>query len=668
VPRINFARFVWTLFGFAFHFLLNRFDVGAQSGSECLIQGELRVEIADDFIHGSSFVTYKIQENTSQRVLKVEFQSGPVHQWNPGQVTIRGHLEAHDHFIVSDDESTHMSATGNSSPFDLAPICTIPRDLSSSQSALRLSLQDSAASATTPALAVPILHSNPNAPTKLFLQFGGAPSLVWNGESIPPTPPFDLDGNPQNLSALESSTIHDIWAGVSEKYSIFNIDVTTEPPSDMGHLHAAEIIIGGDGSWYSHPAGGAGLVGSFANPKLENIGFVFSDRTGETSSIIVDEIAHEAGHGFGLVHQSVYDSTGKLFEEYNPGDALAAPLMGTAYHSARGKWWLGRSVLGFNNIQDDLAVLSSATNGFGYRQWGYGTDANSAVTLTSDNGVISSLGILVRASDKHWFSFQTSGGTLTINGNVADITPMLHIKLELRDAEGQLLVTQDTPNLNQTISTQLPEGRYYLVVGSHGSYGDVGQFQISGSIPTLSNSLTAPSGLAATQDQNNHISLEWNDSSAVSQISFEIQRSSDSGHTWMLIGTPSATNFVDSSVQLGQDYQYRVRAVSGGTTSFYSNSISLHTTATPTTTPPLFPNIPNNGVGGGLFNVSNNTSQDTSGGSAAIASQDSSRDPGGCSLVTPRNFGASGFPLIFFHLFCSVIICWIRKQAKSLQE
>src|SRR5262249_1918271 len=75
-------------------------------------------------------------------------------------------------------------------------------------------------------------------------------------------------------------------------------------------------------------------------------------------------------------------------------------------------------------------------------------------------------------------------------------------KLELLYPNGSLVVPASDPgdSLNATVSVPyLSAGTYYLRVSSHGNYGDVGQYTISG---TVSN--TPSAGVKAASDPKGH--------------------------------------------------------------------------------------------------------------------------------------------------------------------
>ena len=71
---------------------------------------------------------------------------------------------------------------------------------------------------------------------------------------------------------------------------------------------------------------------------------------------------------------------------------------------------------------------------------------------------------------------------------------MLDLKLELRDAAGNLLTSADTSSLGETLSTNLTAGTYYLLVASHGGYGDVGQYTLTATLPSATPAPIANAG------------------------------------------------------------------------------------------------------------------------------------------------------------------------------
>jgi hypothetical protein len=351
-------------------------------------------------------------------------------------------------------------------------------------------------------------HSSlPGAPATLYLQFGGDSrgTTIWDTYTPGNTPAYDVDGNAGSFSTQELSNIDQIWARVAEKYSPFNINVTTVDPGVYNNLQATRVVVGGDGAWTNGVAGGISNYFSFSNSE-ENLGFVFSQNLKQTTAAppgdpkkVAEAIAHEAGHGFGLYHQSVWRDAFPhfLLQEYNPGTAEKAPIMGNSYAAARGLWWYGMSQ-GYNVFQDDMAVVASTTganaNMFGYRPDDH---ANAAVALgiqdvltIAPDLTVSAHGVIETTSDQDWFSFHTDGGDATIVVDVAPFGPMLDLSFNLYDANNLLLGSRATSSLGEWMEMGLAVGDYRLQVLSVGNYGDVGQYFISGTL------VPEPGGLA----------------------------------------------------------------------------------------------------------------------------------------------------------------------------
>ncbi|MEZ0264682.1 MAG: pre-peptidase C-terminal domain-containing protein, partial [Phycisphaerae bacterium] len=342
----------------------------------------------------------------------------------------------------------------------------------------------------SPLSAVPLLHSRPAATVKLYLDFDGdVPTASWGGYSVPATPAYDTDGNAAAFSDTELSAVRQMWARVAEKYAPFNIDVTTAAPPALTNKVAFRIVVGGDGAWYGG-GGGVTWANSFSNFQ-PNTGYVFSKNLANgTFEFVAEAAAHEAGHGFGLQHQSIYNGT-TIANEYNPGNSLVAPVMGSSYYAARGVWWLGPNNLSSTTIQDDLSVLNNAANAFRYAGDDYGSTAATAGALPATGGTLAAAGVIEQAADLDYFSFTAAtAGQASFTANVGSYVraetgssagATLDLALELRDAGGNLIASADTSALGETFTANLPvAGTYYLVVRSHGAYGDLGTYVVDG--------------------------------------------------------------------------------------------------------------------------------------------------------------------------------------------
>jgi hypothetical protein len=485
-------------------------------------------------------------------------------------------------------------------------------------------------SPTQPLTAVPILHSYPQARVKIYLDFAGAAAQSWGGYSVPATPAYDQDGDPTTFTDGELASIQEIWARVAEKFSPFNVDVTTENPGGFAAHQAMDEIIGGDGSWIDSEWGGATYIGGFASGNTTS--WVFSQNlTNGDPHNVAEATAHEIGHAFGLQHQSDWEN-GLLVDQYNNGNALTAPIMGRDYAATRGVWWDGADLLGPSDMQDDMSIIGSPNNGFGYRPEDHGQTIATADAMTAVNGTsLSASGVIESTGDTDMFAFTTGAGTVQFQVNVAQYGPTLDAKLVLLDSNGSVVETADTATLGESMSLNVPAGSYYIEVASHGSYGDVGQYTLSGSIlpppvqaapPTststgtgsstgqgsttggssttsgsTSTSITTPTltivhlpplvtadasdelslDLTATLVGKHNVRLNWDVPTTIDRKArVVVQRSLDGGQTWINAGRLGrrAHRFTDGKAVAGQTVSYRI-AVLDGTDVSYSEVLSV---------------------------------------------------------------------------------------------
>ncbi|HEX8914822.1 MAG TPA: zinc-dependent metalloprotease family protein, partial [Humisphaera sp.] len=363
--------------------------------------------------------------------------------------------------------------------------------------------------AGVPLTSVPVLNSLPTATKRVFLDFNGADATTWGSYSVPTTPAYDTDGDTTTFSDTELSNINNIWARVSEKFAPFNINVTTVDPGSYASGQTLRVVIGGTSGWLGSAAGGVAYVNSFTSvSSAKQTVWIFPGNLGNGNPKYVAEAsAHESGHGFGLQHQSTYDATGVKTNEYNPGTSAKAPIMGNSYSAARGLWWLGTSATNSTTIQDDVSVISRSTNGFGYRPDEAGDTPAAAAALTVSGGSASASGVIATTADVDYYAFDTGAGTVSFNGNVVASGATLDLKLSLYAADGSLVTSADTTALGESLSATVPAGTYRLAVASHGTYGDIGQYTVAGTVVAI-DSVAAPTNLAAAATGTS-VSLTW---------------------------------------------------------------------------------------------------------------------------------------------------------------
>ena len=444
---------------------------------------------------------------------------------------------------------------------------------------------------------IPALNSDPGAVATLYLDFHGEPSQAWGGQTVPATPAYTTDSDATTFSSQELSNIQEIWSRVSEAYSPFNVNVTTVDPGNWNLTgsgqtnHRVRVVIGGDGAWTGQMMGGIAYVGSYYQSWVPNTGYVFPvNLANGNTQYTAQDTAHEAGHMFGLQHQSSYSGTTKT-AEYNTGNGSTAPFMGNPLSPGmRATWWYGQSSMGSTTMQDDLAILSGPQDAFGYRTLMYGQSMGTAAAASiASDGSFGNAGIIETTSQTDYFKFTVySSGTDTFTMNVAQYGAMLHGQLELHDASDTPITVASAATLGQAITATLSAGTYYLVVKSYGQYGDIGQYTVTGQLQgwqaptsaTISGASNATVGspytlsLAGVDAGHTVIgwTIDWGDGTTPQTVT---GNPSSVDHVYMTEGncTVSATMSDDST-----------------TGPYASNSVAVAVTLTPTNpTPPALP-------------------------------------------------------------------------------
>lgn len=344
-------------------------------------------------------------------------------------------------------------------------------------------------------VSVPVLNSKPGAKATLYLDFDGEAATTWGSYNVTSTPAY----------TGSSSNIQEIFARVAEKFSSFDINVTTVNPGSFADKQAMRVVIGGDGAWTGISCGGLSYVGAFSNG-APNTAYVFPVNLGAGyPKYVAEAICHESGHAFGLQHQSAYlithsvnGDTSTKTQEYsdNAGSPDVAPTMGNSYGSTRGTWWSGNNSAG--DLQDDLSIIAGSANGFGFRADDHGNTFATArkETFSSTAHRFNVRGTIEKTSDNDRFSFNFPGGKLSLKVRVASFGATLDSTLRIYNANGVAVAKADTVNLGEQIIKNLPAGKYFAIVSSKGNAGDVGQYTL---IATYSGTAAAsPTAAMAT--------------------------------------------------------------------------------------------------------------------------------------------------------------------------
>jgi hypothetical protein len=333
-------------------------------------------------------------------------------------------------------------------------------------------------------LDVPQLSSRPGAAANIYLDFDGHFESSWKTFSNVTSPAFDKDNDLTTFSATELTSINDIWTRVSEDFAPFNINVTTVEPASLAHGTTLTVVIGGAWQdWYGTQANGASFVGSFTSSD-PNLAYVFAKTLGGTNRFIADQISHEAGHCFGLVHQSTW-SGNVLQAELNSGSGGWAPIMGTGLFATRTTWHNGTTNVSPTTFQDDMAIIGGTTNGFGFVTDDYADTLAAAGQLPITGSNVNLTGLIGQTGDQDVFKFNTAGGNLSFNLAVSSFGPNLDSVLELRDANGQVVtIANNTASgvFTSALTANVAPGTYYIIARASGGYGNVGRYTLTGTV------------------------------------------------------------------------------------------------------------------------------------------------------------------------------------------
>ncbi|MFN8391992.1 MAG: thrombospondin type 3 repeat-containing protein [Bdellovibrionota bacterium] len=357
--------------------------------------------------------------------------------------------------------------------------------------------------------AVPVYHSLPSSTQKLYLNFVGCPAAAWASYSNAYSPAYDIDGDNTTFNSAELTNIQEIWKRVSEDYYPFQIDVTTESPGTFSPNQAIEVCIGGSYNlWYGSSSGGVAYLFSFSSSYLPKRVWVFEDNLGNGIPKYVAEAAsHESGHGFGLQHQSSYNGSCSKTEEYNPGGGSGetgwAPIMGVSYYQNWTTWYNGHPSSSCSATQNDVELIVSNTNQISYRNDDVGGTVATASAMNVSGANISAAGVIERLSDKDVFSFMAGTGTVTLTASNFEPGPNLDLSLRLLDASQNVLATVNPgSSLDASLSTSVTTGVYFLEVSSGGSYGSIGRYSLTGTVPPLDGSGDADGDGVANSSDN----------------------------------------------------------------------------------------------------------------------------------------------------------------------
>jgi hypothetical protein len=369
------------------------------------------------------------------------------------------------------------------------------------------------------------LNSFPSAKATFYLDFDGQTvnTPYWN-KGVP------FYATPSKLTASQMDSAFKI---VAEDFRPFNVNVTTDSAVYFAAplLRRQRVIITDTSEWYAG-VGGVAYFGSFIWG-LEVPCFVFTDilKTGRNSS---EAISHEIGHTLNLYHQSQCNSTGGFVFEYNPGRGVGetswSPIMGDSYSRNLTVWHNGPTSFGCTSLQDDLAVITSSTNGFGYRPDGVGNTIELATPISINVNTVGFSELINRTNDTDFYRIiLPKRGRLILTANPYNLggnRVRANIDIEMSLYNGTTLLQKYNPltRLNAVLDTTLNTGIYHISINNVANanisnYGMIGSYSVEGTF-TVEEALNLdlPNIQTQIQRQIELINISGNSNTGIYQI------------------------------------------------------------------------------------------------------------------------------------------------------
>ncbi|HEX6334900.1 MAG TPA: T9SS type A sorting domain-containing protein [Flavisolibacter sp.] len=429
---------------------------------------------------------------------------------------------------------------------------------------------------------VPVYSSYPTASAAIFLDFDGhyVQGTSWNYSG-----PLNIEG-----ANLTTAQMTEIYQRVAEDYRPFNVNITTDSTKYLSapSNRRMRVLITITSSWYGN-VGGVAYLNSFSWGDNTPC-FVFSALLNNNTKFIAEATSHEAGHTLGLRHQSAYNENCVKTSEYHSGVGSGttawAPIMGVGYYRNMTLWNNGANPYGCTNFQDDLGIITSNSNGFGYRSDDHANNAGGSTLASFVGNMFQKSGVIEKATDYDVFKF-----IMPVNGyfhlevlpfgiSNGDVGSNVDLQVELMTSSNNVVATFNPQDVMSVIKdTALSQGTYYLRIKGVGNiyapeYASLGSYTLTGTYSPFTALPLHQLELKGTTNENRH-QLNWLVDADEMVISQTLEVSTD-GINFRTVHAPTADarSFSYVPYESGTLF-YRLLVVLDNGRPYYSNTLAL---------------------------------------------------------------------------------------------
>lgn len=294
------------------------------------------------------------------------------------------------------------------------------------------------------------------------------------------------------LNGVTKENMYRAWQIVADQYSMYNINITTNP-AVYNAAKSANILRTGVINFVNQDGRSNAPLSSFGTTSAGTLyrnpssGFDYGYGIGMTA-------AHEVGHQMGMNHDRG-GSGGEYFEgiaAYQWGPIMGNYWMGANWASSRWTWSKGEYNTA-SNFEDDLRIMNVNES------VPYVTDDNPSgkpLSIGSSGAIsaTSNFGQIEKTGDTDTFTFTVTGtGKLDLKIDPIEYFGMLDVDAKIYNAAGTLVASSNKA-VNRSaefIALNLSAGNYRLVIagGAEGTpkngfsnYSSLGYYAMQGSL------------------------------------------------------------------------------------------------------------------------------------------------------------------------------------------